>query len=307
MFTVASLSHLRKIAVGAAGISFYSFLSSPPLRVDCLSPRSTSQRVAVGYKCVDDYVKSNMIVGLGGGTTVQFAMSRIGQKVNSGELNDVTVIPCSEFIRKQCEALGIPTIPFSEMQYVDVAIDGIDEVDCALNVVKGSSGSFMREKRMHKVSNSVIFVSDDRKLTKYLGPGCPLPVEVITHAEHDVLPAIESLPSTQHARPIFRRGQVNNIWIDGFEKAVTENGNHIIDLFFDRPIEDPKKLAEELESLPGVLGHGLVLYEPKHKLLVASDRNIRIAGSDGESVWWQDKPTRQPLDRERVDNVLTSL
>lgn len=301
MFTKLVSSRLRGIMIGAGGLSIYGVLNHYQNAQAAKCDRSSnSQKVAAGYKCVDDYVKSNMVVGLGSGRAVQYALSRLGQKVNAGDLKSIAVVASSDPMAKQAISLGLRAIPFHEMRYVDVTIDSLDEVDSSLNLLKGSNGTFAREKKLHKASKAVIFLCDESELTKNMGPGSILPVEVVPDIESDVLKSIEALHSMRGAYPIYRRGSLDNTWLDGFEKVVTENGNHIIDLFFDRPIADAKRLVEELEGVRGVVAHGLVLRDSKYKFLVGTEEGVRLVGQGGEKAWWVDKPTRKSL----VDNVL---
>ena len=95
----------------------------------------------VGYKAVDDYVRSGMVVGLGTGSTAYFAVERVGQKLQSGELKDIICIPTSERTREQAQSLGIPLVTLSEHSRLDIAIDGADDVDPNLCLVKGGGGT----------------------------------------------------------------------------------------------------------------------------------------------------------------------
>lgn len=96
--------------------------------------------IQVGYKAVDDYVKSGMVVGLGTGSTAYYAVERVGQKLKSGELKNIICIPTSERTKEQAQGLGIPLVTLNEKSKLDVAIDGADDVDKKLNLVKGGGG-----------------------------------------------------------------------------------------------------------------------------------------------------------------------
>jgi len=97
--------------------------------------------VQVGYKAVDDYVKSGMVVGLGTGSTAYYAVERVGQKLKSGELKNIICIPTSERTKDQATSLGIPLTTLNEKSKLDVAIDGADDVDKGLNLIKGGGGT----------------------------------------------------------------------------------------------------------------------------------------------------------------------
>lgn len=112
----------------------------------------------VGYKAVDDYVKSGMVVGLGTGSTAYFAVERVGQKLKSGELKDIVCIPTSVRTKEQAESLDIPLVTLDTHSNLDVAIDGADEVDPDLNLVKGGGGALLREKMVEIMSDKFIVI-----------------------------------------------------------------------------------------------------------------------------------------------------
>ena len=128
----------------------------------------------VGYKAVDDYVKSGMVVGLGTGSTAAFAVERVGMLLKSGELKDIVAIPTSVRTKEQAEELGIPLTTLDEFSRLDVAIDGADEVDPDLNLVKGGGGALLREKMVEIVADKFIVIVDESKLCDALGPGFPV-------------------------------------------------------------------------------------------------------------------------------------
>ena len=112
----------------------------------------------VGYKAVDDYVKSGMVVGLGTGSTAYFAVERVGEKLKSGELKDIIAIPTSIRTKEQAESLGIPLVTLDTHSKLDVAIDGADEVDPDLNLVKGGGGALLREKMVEICADKFIVI-----------------------------------------------------------------------------------------------------------------------------------------------------
>jgi ribose 5-phosphate isomerase A len=125
---------------------------------------------SVGYKAVDDYVQPGYTVAIGSGSTAYYAIERISQLLATGDLFGITVIPTSEFIKKQCIAKGIPVATLSTAPNIpiDVVIDGTDEIDAKLCLNKGGSGSILREKMTQSASKHVIIVADDSKLVRYL-------------------------------------------------------------------------------------------------------------------------------------------
>ena len=112
----------------------------------------------VGYKAVDDYVKSGTVIGLGTGSTAYFAVERVGQKLKSGELKDIIAIPTSVRTKEQAESLGIPLSTLDTHSDLDVAIDGADEVDPSLCLVKGGGGALFREKIVELCAKSFIVI-----------------------------------------------------------------------------------------------------------------------------------------------------
>ena len=112
----------------------------------------------VGYKAVDDYVTSGMVIGLGTGSTAYFAVERVGQKLKSGELKDILAIPTSIRTKEQAESLGIPLVTLDTHSKLDVAIDGADEVDPDLNLVKGGGGALLREKMVEIMADKFICI-----------------------------------------------------------------------------------------------------------------------------------------------------
>ncbi len=114
----------------------------------------------VGYKAVDDYVKSGMVVGLGTGSTAYFAVERLGQKLESGELTDIVAIPTSVRTKEQAESLKIPLVTLDTHSKLDVAIDGADEVDPDLNLVKGGGGALLREKMVEVCAEKFIVIGE---------------------------------------------------------------------------------------------------------------------------------------------------
>ena len=195
----------------------------------------------VGYKAVDDYVKSGMVVGLGTGSTAAFAVERVGMLLKSGELKDIVAVPTSERTREQAEELGIPLTtlgtPESRFSDLDVAIDGADEVDPALNLVKGGGGALLREKMVEVCAKKFIVIVDESKLCDGLGPGFPLPVEITPFCWEHTMRTVAGLPSLEGCEAKLRMGSAaTGSKVDGDEPAVTDNGNYIVDLFVrDRP------------------------------------------------------------------------
>jgi len=229
----------------------------------------------VGYKAVDDYVKSGMVVGLGTGSTAYFAVERVGNLLKSGELKDIVCIPTSERTKEQAESLDIPLVTLDTHSKLDVAIDGADEVDPDLNLVKGGGGALLREKMVEVMADKFIVIVDESKLCNGLGPGFPVPVEITPFCHEHTLRQVAGLDSCVGCKPVLRTGSSSNNQNDGDEIAVTDNGNYIVDLHFDEPIKDARKMASDIKAVVGVVDHGL---------FCDMSTAVIIAGKDGISV-----------------------
>lgn len=229
----------------------------------------------VGYKAVDDYVKSGMVIGLGTGSTAAFAVERVGMLLKSGELKDIVAIPTSIRTKEQAEGLGIPLATLGEHSVLDVAIDGADEVDPQLNLVKGGGGALLREKMVEVCAKKFIVIVDESKLCDGLGPGFPLPVEITPFCWEHTMRTVAALPSVAGCEAKLRLGSASTgAKADGDQPAVTDNGNYIIDLFFSSPLKDAPKAAAELKATVGVVEHGL---------FCGMTTAVIIAGKDGIS------------------------
>lgn len=230
----------------------------------------------VGYKAVDDYVKSGMVVGLGTGSTAYYAVERVGEKLKSGELKEIVAIPTSVRTKEQAESLGIPLVTLDTHSKLDVAIDGADEVDPELNLTKGGGGALFREKIVEVCADKFIVIVDESKLCDGLGPGFPIPVEIVPFCHEHTMRMIADLPSCKgKCKPVLRLGSAANNKVDGDEPAVTDNGNYIVDLHFEEPIKDPTTMGKEIKNVVGVVEHGL---------FCGMSTAVIIAGSDGISV-----------------------
>lgn len=190
-----------------------------------------------------NYVKDGMIVGLGTGTTAEFAVRKIGKLVRNGL--SIRGIPTSNRTKELAEAEGIPLIDFSESMFIDLTIDGADEIDGNLNMIKGGGAALLQEKIVASVSKAEIIVVNKTKLVDQLG-AFPLPVEVIPFGWQVVFNQLESL----HGNPDLR--------LNKGQPQVTDQGNYIIDCHF-RKIENPKLLEHQLNMIPGVVENGLFI------------------------------------------------
>jgi ribose 5-phosphate isomerase A len=192
-------------------------------------------------------VRSGMAVGLGSGSTAIFATRQIGARLAAGELTDLVGYATSDETRREAEAFGIPLLAVELDRRLDVTIDGADEVDPDLNLIKGGGGAHLREKIVAQASERELIVVDESKLSPRLGTHRPLPLEVLEFGWSSQARYVESLGASVSVR----RGA------DG-EWYRTDQGNLVLDAAFG-PIEDPAGLADRLAARAGIVAHGLFL------------------------------------------------
>jgi ribose 5-phosphate isomerase A len=206
-----------------------------------------------------EYVASGMMVGLGAGSTTLLATQRIGQLLREGRLRDIVGFPCSSAIEAEARALGIP-ITLDPPGAVDLTIDGADEVDPDLNLIKGGGGALLHEKIVAQSSLREIIIVDESELSPALGTRWPLPVEVIPFGWHLQQRFLASLGAHVTVR---QQG-------DG-APFKTDQGNLILDCAFG-PIRKPSALAAKLDVRAGIVEHGL---------FIGLATEVIVAGADG--------------------------
>lgn len=214
-------------------------------------------------RAVADFVRSGMVVGLGTGSTAIFATRRIGALLADGSLENVVGVPTAIETADEARAVGIPLLADEVPWSIDVTIDGADEVDPELNLIKGGGGALLREKLVAQSSATEIIVIDDSKRSDRLGTIFPLPVEAVTFGLATTQRAIEALG----ARVELRRAP------DG-EIVHTDQGNVVLDCHFG-PIGDLAALAAALTAHAGVVEHGLFL-DLADALVVAGDGGVEV-------------------------------
>ena len=220
----------------------------------------TEKQLAAEAAC--EYIKDGMIVGLGTGTTAEFAVRKIGKLVREGI--SIRGIPTSNRTKKLAEAEGIPLIDFSESMFIDLTIDGADEIDGNLNMIKGGGAALLQEKIVASVSRAEIIVGSKTKMVDHLG-AFPLPVEVVPFGWQVIFNQLESI----HANPDLRLN-------DG-QPLVTDQGNYIIDCHF-RKIENPKLMEHHLNMIPGVVENGLFI-NLCTKMILADGKQLIVKDS----------------------------
>ena len=203
-----------------------------------------SQEKEAAGRAAAELVRDGDIVGLGTGSTAYFAVVALGERVKAGL--KIIGIPTSIQTADLARQLGIPLTTLDEHPEIDITIDGADEVDPKLNLIKGGGGALLREKVVASVTKKMVVVADSGKIVGALGK-FPLPVEVISFARTVVEKKIVALGASSKLRTKS----------DG-SPYLTDNGNQILDCSFGK-IVDPAALARELNGLPGVVEHGLFI------------------------------------------------
>lgn len=194
-----------------------------------------------------EHVQSGTVIGLGSGSTFRFALERIGELLRSGRLKDVAGVPSSIQTHKIAGRLGIPLIGFDHQPTLDLTIDGADEVDPDLNLIKGGGGALLREKILAQASRCNIIIVDYRKMSSQLGTRWVLPIEVLPFALNPTQKYLADLGAAVTVRKTAAGDPLR-----------TDQNNLILDANFG-PIEDPKRLAFKLAERAGIIAHGLFL------------------------------------------------
>jgi len=210
------------------------------------------------------FVRSGMVLGLGTGSTTAYFIDLLGAELQAGALRDIVAVPTSEGTATRARALGIPLTSLAVHSHLDLAVDGADEVDPDLNLIKGLGRALLREKVVEVHADRLLIVVDESKLVPRLGSHCPLPVEVLPFSIEAHLRWL----SAQGCRPELRREADGSL-------VVTDNGNYLADCWFVSGIADPYALARTLADRPGILEHGLFL-DMTHAVIVAGPSGTRL-------------------------------
>lgn len=209
------------------------------------------------------YVRDGMVLGLGTGSTTAYFVDLLGELIRTGVVRDIVAVPTSGTTADRAQALGIPLTTLAEYPRLDLVVDGADEVDQDLNLIKGLGRALLREKIVGVHAKRFVVIADESKLVSRLGRG-PLPVEIIPFG------------AEVHVRWLNELDCHAELWLepDG-APVVTDNGNYLVRCWFPEGIADPYALARTLADRPGIAEHGLFLD-------MASI--VVVAGSEGTRV-----------------------
>ena len=206
------------------------------------------------------YVKDGMTVGLGTGSTAYFMVEEIGRRIKEEGLT-ITGVTTSKATEKQALGLGIPLKSIDEVDYVDITIDGADEISNDFQGTKGGGAALLFEKIVATNSKENIWIVDESKMVTHLG-AFPLPVEVIPYGSEQIFKKMKE----NNLNPSFRLTETG-------KKLLTDSNNYIIDLHLEK-IEAPKELATWLDTQVGVVEHGLFL-DITNRVIIGTSEGIK--------------------------------
>jgi ribose 5-phosphate isomerase A len=211
------------------------------------------------HKAVEQVV-SGMVIGLGTGSTAKYAVEKIGELYQIGDLKNIVGIPSSIQTEKLALSVGIPLTTFDDHQVIDVNIDGADEVDPQLNLIKGGGGALLREKVIAQASLRNVIIVDESKVSDQLGTHWALPIEVVPFAGPSETRFLEELGADVSIRKK-----------DDGDFFKTDQNNLILDADFG-PMADAASLAAKLDNRAGISGQGL---------FIGLTSKVIVAGKDG--------------------------
>ena len=227
---------------------------------------------AVAEAAVNE-VTSNMIVGLGSGSTAAIMIKTLANKIKAGELKNIRGVPTSFQSEVLALELGIPLIDLASVSHIDLAIDGADEVNPDYQLIKGGGACHVREKLVASKANKLLIVVDQTKLVENLNEVFPLPVEVLPSAWKQVKDVIEKMDAKCNLRMAEKKAG----------PIVTDEGNLILDILFNGGIKNPRKIELLINNIPGVLENGLFI-DLTDKVLVGKIVNNQTTVYSPEKV-----------------------
>ena len=207
-------------------------------------------------------VKSDMILGLGSGSTAALMIKSLADEIHSGRLQNIKGVATSFQSEVLALELDIPLIDLASISQIDLAIDGADEVDPKFQLIKGGGACHVREKLVASKANQLLIVVDETKLVQNLNQSFPLPVEVLPNAWKQVQESISEINGNSTLRMAKKKAG----------PVVTDQGNLILDVFFDGGIKNPKNIEMCINNIPGVLENGLFV-DITDKVLVGKIEN----------------------------------
>jgi len=210
-----------------------------------------------------DQLRSGIVLGLGAGSTSLKAHRIIGERLRSGKLRSITGVPCSKAIADAAREYGIPIGTLQSHPVIDITIDGADEVDPYLNLIKGGGGAHVSEKEVARATKREIIIVDESKLSPVLGTKWPVPCEILEQHVSIVSERLKNLGAEEVRRRLNPDGS----------PFISDHGNPIVDAHFGL-IPDPEALSLSLDTVQGLVGHG-IFSGLASEVIVAGGNGIR--------------------------------
>ena len=214
-------------------------------------------------------VKSDMIIGLGSGSTAALMIKSLAGEIRSGKLKNIRGVATSFQSEVLALELDIPLIDLASVSQIDLAIDGADEVDPGFQLIKGGGACHVREKLVASKANQLLIVVDETKIVQNLNRSFPLPVEVLPNAWKQVQEVLLKIEGNSTLRMANKKAG----------PVVTDQGNLILDVFFNEGIKKPKEIEMSINNIPGVLENGLFVDLTDKVLVGKIEKNIPVVYS----------------------------
>jgi len=219
-------------------------------------------------------VKSDMILGLGSGSTAALMIKSLAKEIRSGKLQNIRGVATSFQSEVLALELNIPLIDLASVSKIDLAIDGADEVDPGFQLIKGGGACHVREKLVASKANKLMIVVDETKLVENLNQSFPLPVEVLPNAWKQVQEVILDMNGSSTLRMATKKAG----------PVVTDQGNLILDVLFKDGIKNPIEIEMGINNIPGVLENGLFVDLTDKVLVGKIENNIPVVYSPSKVV-----------------------
>ena len=220
---------------------------------------NTEHQKKIAAEKATEEVKNGMVIGLGTGSTVYYALLKLGEMIQDG-LN-IIGIPTSEGTEKIATEQNIPLTTLAKHPTIELTIDGADEVDAHLNLIKGGGAALVREKIIANASNRIVIVVDESKVSQVLGSTFALPVEIIKFGWEATQREVDKVCGKSDLR-----GGIDN-------PLITDNGNYILDCNF-AGIPEPEKVELQLNNIPGVVENGIFV-DRVDKVIIGTPNGIK--------------------------------
>lgn len=227
---------------------------------------NTEKQKKIAAEKATESVKSGMVVGLGTGSTVYYALLKLGDMVQEGL--DIVGIPTSEGTERIAVAQQIPLTTLAAQPTIDLTIDGADEVDARLNLIKGGGAALVREKIIANVSKEILIVVDENKVSRVLGTTFPLPVEIVRFGWETTQTEVNRICGKSTLRLALAH--------DRDQPLITDNGNYILDCHFEG-IPAPEQVELALNNIPGVVENGIFVNRAD-KIIIGTPSGIQYMG-----------------------------